>query len=237
MTLRGGAAAAAVYVVVALLTAAAGGRLLPLYDGLDEHPPYRWVRPPVAGLDLGAPRAARESVPVHADGSPRVAVATADGQAVVLLRAGAIPPSPGERAALVRIRPLDPAALGPAPTPTAFEGNAYEVSARYVGSGREVGLAVPAVVTLRYPAHADTLLAWRRNRWQALAAGTVPAAQELYAEADEWGTFAMGVAAAPPRRDPRLALALGALALALAAEARSRRRRRAGGGVSPAARS
>lgn len=223
-----GALAAAVYLGAALLSAAAGLRLLPIYDGLDEHPPYRWVRPPVGGLDAGAPAGARQVVPVGLHGSERTAVATADGQAVALLPAGALTASPGDDGVAVELRPLDPGGLGDPPPGMRFEGNAYRLTGRSGSAGRPAPLRLPAVVTLRYPAHADTLLWWRAGRWEPMPTGAVPPAQELYADVTTWGTV---VAAAPDpgtgRRDPRPAIVVSVAALAVALVTRARRRRAA----------
>src|SRR5579884_2539020 len=172
-----GVAIVALYLVaVALAPPQPGARLL--YDGPVPLAPYRWVSPPP---DLAAANQPPSS-----------------GTAAITL--GAIESMPGdastedEQAATVRLVPLDPRAIAPAPRGLKFDGNAYDITASYARSGRPVRLTKSATVVLRYPVHATALLRARAGGWIRLRATRFPMTQQLAGATDRLGVF---VAAAP----------------------------------------
>jgi hypothetical protein len=125
----------------------------PLLDGFAPPPPYRWVRPPPAlAASNKPPSRGRAVVRLTASGSEVTAVATDDGQAnLLLLGAGAVPSSPGQRSVTITLQPLDPATLGPVPAGLLVVGNAYRVRAVYQPSGTPVTLGGGTTVALVYP--------------------------------------------------------------------------------------
>ncbi|SRR5579875_231833 len=189
-----GVAIVALYLVaVALAPPQPGARLL--YDGPVPLAPYRWVSPPP---DLAAanqpPSSGTAAITLGAIESMPGDASTEDEQAAITVPDGAIPLRPGERAATVRLVPLDPRAIAPAPRGLKFDGNAYDITASYARSGRPVRLTKSATVVLRYPVHATALLRARAGGWIRLRATRFPMTQQLAGATDRLGVF---VAAAP----------------------------------------
>ncbi|HKV44094.1 MAG TPA: hypothetical protein VJT32_05380 [bacterium] len=222
-----GAVAAAVYL-------AAGASTWPqlptrlLYEGIAPPLPYRWVRPPANLPEPNeSPETGQGSITLGASGSPSTSVVTGDGQAGVILRAGAVAPHAGAPSVEVTITPLDPGTLSPPPGGLQFDGNAYRIEATHPAGG-SAALQAPVTVVLRYPRHATMLLRSTGTGWTPLEAHVVPGALQIFASADQLGVF---IAAAPEGSTgipSTTTLAVGAaiVGLALAAFAANRRRRR-----------
>ncbi len=135
-----GLALGALYAIVAVATLLLADRpLLPLFDGLAPPPPYRWVKPPPeVAADNRQPTAAQREAPLGPEGSPFVNVTPEDGQAVVVLEAGAVPPKPPETTVLVSVTPYDAGTLGDLPDDLTAASNAYQVVIAYKPSGAVV---------------------------------------------------------------------------------------------------
>ena len=133
----------ALYAIVAVATLLLADRpLLPLFDGLAPPPPYRWVKPPPeVAADNQQPTSAQREAPLGPEGSPFLNVTPEDGQAVVVLEAGAVPPNPPETGVRVAVTPHDAGTLGDLPDGLTAASNAYQVaiSLPAVGSGGDDG--------------------------------------------------------------------------------------------------
>ena len=172
-----GLALAAAYAAVAAATLVLSPRpLRPLFDGFAPPPPYNWVKPPPEqAFGNSPPRAAELEVPLGPEGSPYVNATPEDGQAIVTLEAGAVPPHPPDEVARVRVTPLDAGTLSPIPGGLRAQGNAYRVTVTYQPSGTDVvALARPGVIGLVAAALAEELLfspdgrAWEPRPTRAL---------------------------------------------------------------------
>lgn len=191
-----GTAAALVYVAAVACCCPQTRPARPLYDGYVPPPPYRWVRPPAAvARSNQLPAEGRGVVALTPQGSAPAAVATDDEQAVVVFPKGAIEPRPGERSVEVRLTPLDPAGLGPAPPGVRYDGNAYRVTATYAISHRPAPLAAAVNVVLRYATGANVVLQRTGSGWTRLASTTIPINFQVYGPTRDLGVF---VAAGPP---------------------------------------
>ncbi|MGH9185925.1 MAG: hypothetical protein ACRD0U_08955 [Acidimicrobiales bacterium] len=145
----------ALYVVALLLTAALSDHhVRPLFEGVGPAAPYRWVNPPPEFAVGNVPPAALDTT-IALDAGGSIAgggFATSDGQLVVPLGAGAIAPLEGASFVAVHVEPLDPATLGPLPSPLRPAGNVYQVTLTYQPTGQAVGpLAAPGNVVLVVP--------------------------------------------------------------------------------------
>jgi hypothetical protein len=178
-------AVVATYLAAYLFTAGTSEhRARPLYEGVGPAPAYRWVTPPRAFAASNVrPHPINQSIHLGPNGSPQVGVVSGDSQLVLNLPAGAIPPSPGETAASVSIKPLDPARLGLPPAGLFADGNAYLVGIKYQTSGRPIAeLAAAADAVLTAPAPALTILfsldgtGWQRLQTSQVGGGTTVAA-------------------------------------------------------------
>lgn len=130
-----------------------GRKALPLYDGFAPPPRYEWVNPP-APFRAGnrAPGPKRAEVSLGPNGSAQEGFSSDDGQLVLNLAAGAVPPAPPAAGAAVTITPVDPATLSPLPAGAMPDGNAYRVEVAYVPGGPGVAaLAAPASALLTVP--------------------------------------------------------------------------------------
>ena len=184
---------AVVYVLVALVTPTLTGRpLLPLFDGFAPPAPYNWVNPP-PGLedDNSPPVEAVQDVALDEVGSKASNAATPDGQAIVGLDTGSVPPDPPDTAVVVRVSPLDAATLAPLPGGLRAEGNAYRVTMAYQPSGREVtALARPGTIALTAAAPAATLLfSPDGSRWQEIEARPFGDSNGLFAQLTSPGLY------------------------------------------------
>jgi hypothetical protein len=122
----------------------------PLYDATGVTPiPYRWVRPPTEfSVDNVRPTSLQTDV---APGST-VQAGTSDGQAVLSIPRGALPPRTGDVSVAINVIPVDPATLHRLPDGLAADGNAYKVSFTYEPSGTALpSTAAPFDIVLREP--------------------------------------------------------------------------------------
>jgi hypothetical protein len=175
-----GLALVALYVVVAVATASTGpGRLRPLFDGFGTHPgEYSWVKPPKEFAEGNRPPdSAQARIALGAGGSSPVVAETPDGQVMVSLPQGAVPPHQSDSAATLEVRPYDGTSLGPLPAGLRPEGNAYKVTIAYLSSKAEVAtVTVPGKVGVTGEVQPGTLLfspdgrGWRPVEAQPLAA-------------------------------------------------------------------
>lgn len=214
---RWGAAAVAAYLVIGVVSGQ-GLRLRPIYDGLAPPPSYNYVEPPADLADGNTqPLPGSSRIDFEDGASVGRTVATGDGQAIVVFPTDAIAPVDGVEQVRVAIRPLDPTGFPEAPEGTVISGNAYRVSARYVGGGGDpVELTDAITVVLSYPVHAETMLRHEDGGWLALETEIAEAALQLFADSDALGVF---VAAGPPVEDDRpwIPYAAGALGVLAAA--------------------
>src|SRR5687768_3192779 len=155
-----GAALAAIYVAVVAATMVATDRpVRPLFDGLVPPPPYRWVNPPPGAGFNTKPERDVVSVPLTPAGSELAGPSAVNGQVVLNLPEGAVPPRSGASAARITVTPLDPNRLGALPEGLTPAGNAYEIRVRYGPSGGTLAvLAVPGNIILATPEPASVLL-------------------------------------------------------------------------------
>ena len=166
-----------------------------LYEGEAPPLPYRWVRPPRNLPEPNQPPLqGTGTIPFTPTGSQSASVLTDDGQAALILRFGAIAPRTGASSVDVRITPLDPNTVAPAPPGLRFDGNAYRMEARD-NTGQPVTLLSPATPVLRYPRHATVMLRWADGRWTRLETHVVSGSLQMFGPTDRLGAF---VAAAPP---------------------------------------
>ena len=184
---------AVVYVLVALVTPELTGRpLLPLFDGFAPPAPYNWVNPP-PGLDedKSPPGETNQEVALDEAGSRASNAATPDGQAIVGLDTGSVPPNPPDTTVLVRVSPVDPGTLPPLPGGLRPEGNAYRVTIAYQPSGQEVTtLAAPGTIALTAAAPATTLLfAPDGGQWQEIQARPFGDSNGLFAPLNAPGHY------------------------------------------------
>lgn len=209
-----------------------------LYDGYTPPPPYRWVHPPDAVARSNQPPQPGSGVAeLTPSGSAPASIATGDEQAVLVVPRSAIAPRQGEPSVEIRIDPLDPATVAPAPAGLRYDGNAYRITAIYTVSHQPAPLIAPVNVVLRYATGANTILRSAGSSWVPLSPSTLPITFQVYGPTNDLGTF---VAAAPPPHGPPLAvwayrivtILLWLVAAAIAGMlvrdyARHRRRRRA----------
>lgn len=147
--------------VLALTNRAAGQRVLPLYDGVQPTPRYEWVKPP-KGFAAGnkVPRPKRADVQLDPAGSPQQGFPSDDGQLVLSLPAGAIPPGPAPAApaakATLTITPIDPTTLAPLPDGAPADGNAYRIDVATPPDSHPLqSLALPGTAVLTVPQSAQ----------------------------------------------------------------------------------
>jgi hypothetical protein len=197
-----GVAAIAAYLAVAALTfRLADVPVRPLFDGFHgEALPYRWVVPPEAEIPFNLPpEPGQGTIAFVRGGSKDADFRTADLQATVTFPPGAFEPRDGERGIDVTITPLDPEEVGPAPPGSEHQGNAYEVQARYAGSGEPApttarGCDLQAVdytcaaVFLRSPFGAVDIARWDGAVWQTLP-DAVETGGDIFGPSPELGTF------------------------------------------------
>jgi hypothetical protein len=195
-----GLAAGALYVVVALATIRAWDLPpRPIFDGFAPPAPYRWVDPPPEfEAENQTPLGGERTFPI-ARAAGAQTVSTDDAQALVSIPSGAFASLTGTEMVTVSITPVDPVELGPPPGGLRLDGNGYRVEARHPVTGSPAVPELPVIVFIRYPVHANRVLRWTGERWQALTSDLIPTALEVYAETPNLGTF---VAAAPGSSAP-----------------------------------
>jgi hypothetical protein len=174
-----GAVVAVVY--VGTLAAGVGWRsdgTRPLYDGLTPPPAYRWVDPPAFPVSDGEqrPTGVTTEVAMRASGSAAAGVTTPDGQVVINLPRGAIPPRRGARSARVEVTPVDPRELGEVPDELRPNGNAYRIDIDYLpGHRRVTDLARAGNLLLQVPELSTALFHSPQGaRWAKVPAEEVP---------------------------------------------------------------
>ena len=179
----------------------------PLLDGLAPPTPYRWVNPPP---DLAAgnkpPASTRFTVELTAAGSRLGAFSTSDGQMNLVLSEGAVAARPGQTGVEVRVDPVDPATLGPAPSGLVVAGNAYRIQASYQPSGDKVealggqssvGLVYPLLATaVADPAGHQVLSSADGQAWETLQSTDTPGTHQVSAGLKRTGYVQVGVAPA-----------------------------------------
>jgi hypothetical protein len=195
-----GVGAAALYVVVALASIRGWGLPpRPVFDGFAPPAPYNWVDPPPEFEAENKAPAGGELTFQTARSAGAQTVATDDAQALVSIPSGAFDSVTGTETVTVSITPVDPLELGQPPAGLRLDGNAYRVEARNPKSGTEVAPDQQVIVFLRYPVHADRVLRWTGERWQALDSEIISTSLEVYAQTRDLGSF---VAAAPGTASP-----------------------------------
>lgn len=193
---------AALYAIVAQLTA---GHLLPIrpiYEGYNPPNPYAWVTPPAARKnDNVPPSAGSGTIALTKAGSSAGTIATDDGQAVVTFFKGTFKAKPGEKSIRVDIKPLDPDKVGKAPSDRYYDGNAYDITARYLPSDTpatvtatscplEQNPKVCPTLVLRYAYQARELFFLEKSTWSKVAgASAVDASLQVFADIPKLGTF------------------------------------------------
>lgn len=190
---RLGVAICAAYVLIGLLSLRLGlVRELPLLDGLAPPAPYRWAKPP-------AERARDNERPLRGEGevvfdngeSKPASIGTGDGQATVVFPFKAIAPVEGASTVRVQISPADARRFAAPPEGLGFDGNAYTVTAAYVGSDVPLVLQGQPNLILRYATHATTLLRLEpTRRWGRVRAAQYPGSLQLVATVERLGTYA-----------------------------------------------
>ncbi len=193
-----GALASAVYLGAVLAAGPLPGPLL--YDGLVPLPPYRWVHPP-AGVarDNQPPTPVEQTLTIGPQGSPASEVATDDDQGLVTFPAGVIAPRSGESSVKVKITPLDPVTVAPAPRGQPYDGNAYRFEATYASSGAPVALTAPVTIVLRYAVHATRMLRHQGSGWVTLPVTRYDGSQQVLANSDGLGVFVAATGAPAAR--------------------------------------
>ncbi len=170
-----------------------------LYEGEAPPLPYRWVHPPRNLPESNQPPSPGVgTIGLAAAGSQAASVLTDDGQAGLIFRSGAIALHNGASSVGVRITPLDPEAVSPAPAGVQFDGNAYRMEAAYNADG-PITLLKPVIPVLRYPKHATILLRSSGSGWTPVETHVVAGSLQLFGPTDRLGVF---VAAAPSTARP-----------------------------------
>jgi hypothetical protein len=230
-----GLIAIAAYIAVAIGMPGSPSR--PLFD-VSVPPPYRWTNPPpqfAAGNQK--PQGTTHDLILGPAGSDAASIATGDGQAAIVLKEGTFASRSGEKAVVIKIDPLDPATIGPPPSGSRYDGNAYRFIAAYKKSGVEAKMTQPGTVVLQFPIVATKLLRRDGTVWTDLKANPVSVSLQVFATTTQLGAF---VAAGPPldtttpkttgKFPAALVISIGAAVAAviagLIARARARKRRK-----------
>lgn len=196
-----GLAVFGVYAATAVVTARLGGHAVrPLFDGIGPPPAYQWVKPPPEFKKGNiVPTAGSGQIGFAGGRSEAGAFQTPDGQFVVDLTPGAIPPHGADTSVVARLTPLDPATLGSPPAPLRAAGNAYRIGLAYSPSGQALDTVVtPGDLFLTVPEAAEVILysadgrTWQRLDTKQVATGTVIGTQFSRA-----GWY-LGATSAPP---------------------------------------
>lgn len=203
------------------------GPVLPLYEIGPINAPYRWVDPPP---DLAEgnipPEGTKQEVAMTDVGTVQASVITPDGQAAIVFRQGAFPKRLGEIAVMVDVQPKDPKTLGEPPPQTAYDGNAYVVTAVYAKDGSTAELVTPATVVMKAPLGGTRLLRQQPGSgWVEVSEPTaVPMSLQVFGEATRLGTFVAAVTI-HGKPFPTLPVSLGASGVAVIAALYFARRR------------
>lgn len=158
---RTGIALVGLYAAVVAVTGLASGHPVhPLLDGVGNTTPYRWARPPwYVGSANVKPEPSHTDITFENGTSPLIGVTSQDGQLVLSLPQGALPPHPSDTTVRADITPLDPEKLGKTPAKLRPDGNAYKLKMTYEPSNQPLTTTnVAGNVILIVPAAADTIL-------------------------------------------------------------------------------
>jgi hypothetical protein len=222
--LLGAAVIAAYLVAVTVTVALRPNDARPLYDGFTAPSSYRFVDPPPFFASGNVtPKPMSTSIALGPDGSEPTGFSTPDGQFVVSLGAGAIPPAGDATSVAVRVTPLAPHGLPPVPGGLRANGNAYRVEMTYEPTGARIArFGKPGSLLIEIPELGTTLFrSVVAATWSPLPARTIPPRElSLSARFETPGDYLaatnLPVLAAPPGRSGRGATALG-IATALGA--------------------
>ena len=178
----------AVYVVVALV--APVGPVRVLLDAGTPQQPYQWVNPdPLFAAGNTRPHNVTLTIEMDAAGSSTPSIVTPDGQAGIILPPVAFATKAGETKIALLIEPLDPKTIGPPPTRTRFDGNAYRFTATYEKSKAPAVPVKAVTVVFRFPILATKILRRDGEAWKELNATPVGGSQQIYADTPTLGTF------------------------------------------------
>jgi hypothetical protein len=258
VTVRAKALVSGVVIVLAYLSGAiASGHLdpfarHPLLDGVIYNHPYNWVSPPAALASTNKqPESGSYTLSLAGKSQPGV-FQTNDGQAVLILPQGAIPPSAGAKSVGLTLTPLDPAKFGGPPSGLAVAGNVYQIKGVYQPGGKPVTRLVggQSEAALIYPVtnttHHVLLQSQDGKTWKLLpSSDTLASHQVLATKVTKLGYFSVGVpsSGASPAANPSSSGGIGGaltaviavlavVVLLLAFRAEYVRRRKARGGRS-----
>jgi hypothetical protein len=191
-----GLAVVAAYLVAVSLTPVVTGRhTRPLYDSFGPSHPYRWVNPPKEFASTNVKPRAEELVTVAllpGIGSENKGPGTLDGQVIISLPEGVIPPHGSDTSVLVRFQPLDPNTLGPLPPQEKADGNAYRITASYQPSNTPIErISKASNIGLESALGADGVLFSRDDgkTWQLLEAFAIGSATRVAAVFTEFGIY------------------------------------------------
>lgn len=201
-----GSAVVVVYLAAAVLTFRyAGVAERPLFDGVHQQQPYRWVDPPAALADTNMPpEGATNTVRVGRRGSEPFSVTTGDSQTTVVLPDRLFPRRGGDREVQIEVTPVDADTLGAAAPdidsqPGEFQGNAYRVAATYLPSGRPAeipptddcaprGQTLPCMtISMMTPYGAVAMFRLEGDRWERFQAQEVTTG--IFGDSPKAGTF------------------------------------------------
>jgi hypothetical protein len=203
----------------------------PIFDGFAPPAAYKYVSPPPGVSNAGTPSGASQALPLKPGGTDETSVATADGQATLILPQGSFGAHPPDKAVHVAITPKNPASYGSPPSRLAYEGNAYDVSASYQPSGARALPALTTTVLLSYPVNATKIMLRASGGWTATASTDVPASLQMFAKTKTLGVFVVvGTASSNSLQWWTLGIASGLAALLGLAFGLRERRRLAHGG-------
>ena len=238
-----GLTAVSLYVAVALLTQATGHRVRPLFEGVGNVMPYEWKNPPRAfAAGNVVPTTFAAQLKLGPQGSDVDNAASSDGQVIVSVAAGSVPPHPPDTSVTVTLEPLDAFRLGPLPD-LQPDGNAYHVTFVYTQTHTPLAvLAKPGTIVLRSATNGQNLLFSPDGKaWQRLQGFTLSGVVSVTANFTETGYFIAARHGKASR--PGGGSSLGAIAIVAGAAAvgllggggfgwtiRRRRRRRPRGG-------
>lgn len=192
----------AAYLALASLSFDQGLPIRPVYDGTAPPQSYKWVDPP-AGQEEGneKPEGTTGRIGLDDKGVKNGTIATPDGQFVITVQEGSIPPKPGQNSVKVDVTPLDPNTLGDPPKDLSYDGNAYRVTAVYLPSNDPVSIdatdcpldAQPkrcATLVVRYAFGSTGLYRRTGKTWTAVPlAQAIPSSLQIFGDTPELGTF------------------------------------------------
>jgi hypothetical protein len=220
-----GMAVVVVYVVAVSVTVALRhDHVRPLYDAFVPPSSYRFVDPPAFFASGNVkPTAASATIALGADGSAPAGLATPDGQFVVSLGRGAIPPTKGATAVSIRITPIAPKDLPPVPAPLRANGNAYRIQLTYEPRGPTIAkLARPGTLLVEIPEIGRSLfVSASGNAWSPVASRVIgPSQLTMTAALGAPGSFVAATnlpeLTAPPGHSSHVAIVIGVATAAVA---------------------